>query len=503
MLKVLIVDDEAPIRKWLAFCIEQCEGFVVSGQAKNGFQGIELVRQTNPDIILTDIEMPGMSGIDMIRQLDVAHMPYVIVLTSYENFNYVRDAFTYGSAEYILKTEMSQDMLQKALSKAQEKIRKKICEHEGQDNANAQLVLRQLILDGIPVHANAEWFGRHGIALEDTFALAADVWCENISKFQGIQRQLAQDPALFHVRFAPIGNDHFIVVANTGSEHGVYELVRRCEKAVSRYAVSMGISDVMPHLGRLREAVAQAQARCSQGFYRAKGGVFWDNSVATEPLQSIEYWRISFSKELYQQHFTQALAVKDEVLNIIRRDCPADVASVKALCVFLTRTLLHFTMDASQGLEQRVEQVERTIQDSIQVQEVLRAVDEVFQPFTQRVYQHKSYSEPVEKVVSFIHAHYAEKISLAHAAAVVSFSPEHLSRLFTKETGVNFVAYLNNVRMKHAIELLEQSDYKIYEIAERVGYASIGYFSTVFKKNFGQTPNEYQSQNLHARPRKE
>ena len=65
-----------------------------------------------------------------------------------------------------------------------------------------------------------------------------------------------------------------------------------------------------------------------------------------------------------------------------------------------------------------------------------------------------------------------------------------------KETGLNFVTYLNNLRMRRAVELLERTDKKIYEIAEQVGYSSVRYFSTAFKKTFGQNPNEYQ---LHVR----
>ena len=80
---------------------------------------------------------------------------------------------------------------------------------------------------------------------------------------------------------------------------------------------------------------------------------------------------------------------------------------------------------------------------------------------------------------------------------MLSFSPEHFSRMFVKETGMNFVTCLNNLRMKRAMELLEKTDKKIYEIAEEVGYSSVSYFSTAFKKSFGETPNRYQQTNHH------
>ena len=98
--------------------------------------------------------------------------------------------------------------------------------------------------------------------------------------------------------------------------------------------------------------------------------------------------------------------------------------------------------------------------------------------------------------MAYIKAHYAEKLTLSIVASHVSFNPEYFSRMFTKETGLNFVTYLNNLRMQRAVELLEGTDQKIYEIAEQVGYSSVSYFSTAFKKTFGQKPNEYQ---LNAR----
>ena len=89
----------------------------------------------------------------------------------------------------------------------------------------------------------------------------------------------------------------------------------------------------------------------------------------------------------------------------------------------------------------------------------------------------------------------AGMVDLGMVARAVSFNPEYFSRLFTKEVGMNFSVFLNNLRMRQAVELLEHSDRKVYEIAEEVGYSSLSYFSTVFKKSFGQTPAEYQALN--------
>ena len=87
MLKVLVVDDEAPIRQWMAYCVDHFAGFTVSGIAASARQGIEMYRRELPDIVVSDIEMPGMDGLEMLNQMSRIHPAYMIVLTSHEDFS--------------------------------------------------------------------------------------------------------------------------------------------------------------------------------------------------------------------------------------------------------------------------------------------------------------------------------------------------------------------------------------------------------------------------------
>ena len=119
-------------------------------------------------------------------------------------------------------------------------------------------------------------------------------------------------------------------------------------------------------------------------------------------------------------------------------------------------------------------------------------VAELFAPLQEMARQTDGKSLPVRKAIEYMERHHAERLTLAEIAEQARFSPEHFSRVFRRETGVNYVAYLNNLRMKHAVQLLEQTDSKVYEIAEKVGFSSLSYFSTTFKKKFGKSPYEYQ-----------
>jgi two-component system response regulator YesN len=106
----------------------------------------------------------------------------------------------------------------------------------------------------------------------------------------------------------------------------------------------------------------------------------------------------------------------------------------------------------------------------------------------------KSYPSIIKKVKQFIHSNYQrEAVSLLEAAEYVNLSPQHLSRIFKNKMGITFVDYLTQVRIGKAIELFQDEDLKMYEIAERVGYTTQHYFSSVFKKELGISPIDYKS----------
>ena len=96
--------------------------------------------------------------------------------------------------------------------------------------------------------------------------------------------------------------------------------------------------------------------------------------------------------------------------------------------------------------------------------------------------------------MKYMKEHYQRDISLSELAEVAGVSPNYLSRLFKEETGINFVDWLNKLRIEKAVQLMENSTMKIYEIAEKVGFSNYKYFSSIFKKITGHTPKQYQKQ---------
>lgn len=495
MLKVLVVDDEAPIRQWLAYCVDRFDGFAVCGAAAGGQQALEIYRRERPDILLTDIEMPGMNGLEMMRRMKEIRPAYMIVLTSHEDFDYARQALKQGTAEYILKTELSEQYLLEVLRKAAA-----VCRRESGDDAARQaerFLLRLAAGEHGAEPVTEGLLRRQAVPLREGLFLAADVWSRDGADLPGARQFLTRQPGLYNLLVAPLGYEHLLLAGNLQSEQDYLALVEgwRAEAALHRYVV--GLSDPGYALRWLPGALADAQARCRLHFYYPERRLFWQEPAGAPRPRGAQGVRTALSRELLRQNYAGALAIQEQALRQLREDRPTDLDAVKQLAADLTGTLLRLTLDSTEEMDRRIGQAEQQIRLSQEIGQLEAAVEAVFAPLRARTAAEPSYSPPVRQALDYLEAHFAEKVSLSGVAARLSFSPEHLSRMFVKETGMNFVTCLNNLRMKRAVELLEKTDKKIYEIAEEVGYSSVSYFSTAFKKSFGETPNHYQQAARH------
>ena len=496
MLKVLVVDDEAPIRQWLAYCVDRFDGFAVCGAAAGGQQALEIYRRERPDILLTDIEMPGMDGLEMMRRMKELHPAYMIVLTSHEDFDYARQALKQGTAEYILKTELSEQYLLEVLRKAAA-----VCRRESAGDDDARRAERFLLRLAAGEHGaepvTEGLLRRQAVPLREGLFFAADLWSRDGADLPGARQFLARRPGLYNLLVAPLGYEHLLLAGNLQSERDYLELVDAWREEVALHRYVAGLSDPSYRLRQLPGALAAAQARCRLHFYFPDRRLLWQEPAGGPLPRQAQSFRTALSRALLRQNYAEALAVQERALRCLREERPTDLDAVKQLAADLTGALLRLTLNLAEEADRRIEETERQIRQSQEIGQLEAAVEAVFAPLRARSAAEPSYSAPVRQALDYLEAHYAEKVSLSGVAAMLSFSPEHFSRMFARETGMNFVTCLNNLRMKRAVELLEKTDKKVYEIAEEVGYSSVSYFSTAFKKSFGETPNHYQQAARH------
>ena len=156
-------------------------------------------------------------------------------------------------------------------------------------------------------------------------------------------------------------------------------------------------------------------------------------------------------------------------------------------------SILHMTKEDISRVKEDVRKVREELARCRTMEELRSMVNQFFADRGLEGKDVQEYSQAVRRAVDYMEKNYASPIALTDVAAHVGLSSEYLSRLFKEDTGVKFVVYLNNLRLRHALSLLENTSLKVYEVAERVGYSNLSYFSTVFKKNFGQNPFEFKN----------
>ena len=341
MLKVLVVDDEAPIRRWLEYCIDQFDGFTVAGVAASGTEGLEIYRRERPNIVVSDIEMPGMDGLEMLRRMQKIHPAYMIILTSHEKFSYAR-ALNLGTAEYILKAEITMQSFQTVLLKAADTIRGRGVSDTGDAEQAARRFLKQLLADGWPGE-EADIGGmlqRYGIRLRQKPFFAADILSRDGTELRALRR-LAQDaPGLENLSMFPLDYDHLLIIANLGQEGGYPSVVQYFESK-NHLSFIVGFSDPVRKLSELPETLRTAKARCNLHFYHPDRRVFWKETVSVLAPRHTEIWKASFSKALFGQNYREAAVIKDQAVQELLDDCQQHVAALNTELFTVQLALKH------------------------------------------------------------------------------------------------------------------------------------------------------------------
>ncbi|MCL6458293.1 MAG: response regulator transcription factor [Gorillibacterium sp.] len=520
MFKVILVDDEMFTRKGLMKLIdwEAC-GFQVVEEADNGEDALEVIRRIQPELVVTDIRMPVLDGLELIRRVTEGRVanPVFIILSGYDDFNYAQRAVRYGVHDFILKP-IDELHFTETLQGLSYKLTRDRADNSLKNNLLTGAMIETLILDNPDDAFLAEWEERLMLKQENglyyMFAEMNDVHlsCKgetslSLSKFKEIlQRNLqrvtgGEQPFYLHEHRNRIG---FIVPDSTlqpfqgeimtFAESLLQQLKSECDCRIFLYAGSkVGcLADIRDSYRSAKEALQYKYVHDDMGIVIHDG----------RPMQALQY--ISLDDKLYSQLAEQIEEMASEKLkNTIgqifatfrdKRYAPEAVKMNIHQCVTIIVKIIH-EMD---GNEHEISTLGMLL-DWHDLNLSLSELRSIFTSFAEESGRYiadlrkKQQSGDIQKIRSHIEAHYQEMISLKSIAALFYINPVYLGQLFKKTYGLYFNDFLQQLRINEAKRLLRQTDLWIYEVAERVGYNNRDYFVTKFERLEGTTPSEYRN----------
>lgn len=532
---VLIVDDDTIARSHLKSLVEWKElGFEVKAEAENGKEAMEMIKTMEPDVIITDMNMPVMDGVTLIRWIHTRYPEIVVIaISGYDDFDYVRSSLQGGAIDYILKHQLSSQLLEKTMAAAKKhleslettRIQKEDhamlmfkLKKEKQREALASMILTQtddaLEYSKIAKELDFEYnlINNMMIVVDLDKMPNRDGNEENIrirkigQVFEDvIQSVTSQQKAIYHLM---MGEGRSVILISNGSPYSllkvyndVYTLVQRIQSSLKRYlnmTACYAVSSVIPKASQLYDTYISLCAYYEQRFIKGNDQIFMANEmeISNRPMITLGYEE---EKSLISNiRGFEEMVVLDKVEAIFERllEQRADRSSTMIIARDLLRIILSILKENRIPYErvfgeinspyQYMERYEIFMELKQWIEVIIKQLFVVLEENRKKA----TYSELIQKAMEYIHAHYHEDISLFEVSEAVGVSAAHLSRLFKDECGTNYIKYLNELRVEKAKILLNEGR-PFKDVAEQTGFNHYNYFFKVFKDYTQMTPQEF------------
>lgn len=529
MLNAILADDEPIIIKGLKKLIPWQElGINIVGEALTGSSLMEQIELLKPDIVVTDISMPDGSGIDVIKQVQSRQLrTKIIFISAYQEFSYAKDALAFGAVEYLVKPiekGLLLEAVQKAITQLQEAnegqtSKGKLAVYEQKDKKTQLEELFDRLTQGdilpeeasrklqaLEISFNAPCFSVLSMELE-RLQLQDGRWGEHEMRLLLFaMSNLAEELIGPYGRGLVIRKaENLCVIVNHGSDSAeMNQLANEMRDKMLFYLkvnVTISIGKPVHSLDDIRHAYKSAVDTMTRSYFEAAGAVLdWSQYERTDHLET--------NVEQAKQTIIQAVIAKEKAqVQVLLADFfkqvhnhangskePAVLAGY-SLLIDVVEELAEVGITINISPEMRKDWLQQmhncyryAVLTDFVTMHVMGILEQVSASGGSREAQQMKW------IKEYIDEHYKENITLESMASQVFMNPYYFSSFFKKHTQENFKQYVTQVRMKHAVRLLLNTDLLVYEIAEQVGYQNPRQFSDMFKKCYGKLPQEYKNQ---------
>ncbi|MDY3917438.1 MAG: response regulator [Candidatus Limivivens sp.] len=517
MYRLVIADDEKRIRMALKNIVDWEElGFEVTELFADGQEVIEYLDYVMPDVILTDIKMSHVSGLEVAKYVFEHRLPCKVVLVSgYQEFELAVQGIKYGAEDYLLKPtdveklEETFRKIRKQLDETKERLRKSKAEKERMEEA-IPLLEERFFSDLVMGVVESEEYIRScmeilypEMEIEQSKCFLADIYIEGYERFMEEVWEYSYDQLEVNLtNFLRIYKEGYSFHIVYKSENLVEVVGIRTEKAEEESACAQVMERLLQELEQYFRFQAGYQIRKE-----------YENVFQLGKMRE-DFWE----KEEDEQVLSQYLQEQKKL--VMSNITMGNIVTAQKLCRNILEELKHvpvmtrnnWMIDMLSTMNMVIQEVNEKLAQSLQSyfnyssvlaitnpEDMAAYVDRIFDRIRMAEEKKEYYDTGslIAKAKAYIKDNIYKDISQEETANYLYICPSYLSRMFKKQTGESFLQYVTRVKMEKAIELLRDPQYKIYQVREILGYKTPRYFSRLFRNYTGMNPSEYRGKVLH------
>lgn len=534
MYKLLLVDDEEEVRQNMISRIKwEDYGFELTGEAQNGLEALELVEKVIPDVVITDIKMPFMDGLELSKALRKKYPTIkIVIVTGFDEFEYAQKALNLDVVEYLLKP-VSLENIAEVLLKMKARIDEEIAQREDMKSLREYYVsslpilkekfLTTLVTSNLTKEEILEKCRNYNINLNGKYFAAAVIGIDQDFKSHGERGDSAEASELN--KFAvlnvanEIGNPHgknnvfmhmdqvvLIFAYNEEESHSnrimyILENIRQGIEKYFKFTITIGLGNVVQQVSDIFKSYQNAVSALDYRLVIGNNRVIWIEDI--EPAVKVN---LNFDEGMEHEisngiKFGTEEEIEKIINNIFAKLFDIHV-SFKDYQIYLLEMLIAILKVAKSpdtnledifGEKRNLFEELNNFYNLIQVKDWFIHISIQIMKTIRKNRQETS-TLLVEKAKDYIKTHYSDNdITINEVCNFLHISPTYFSFIFKRETEMTFTGYLTQVRMDASKELLRTTNIKLFEIAEKVGYSEANYFSYSFKRYFGVSPKEYRN----------
>lgn len=525
MYNVLVVDDEILSRLGVVNLIDWSEnGFALVTHVSNGSEGLEIIRNQEIDLVITDIKMPVMDGIELIEAVNQeGYECEFIVLSSFDDYEYVRKALKLGALDYILKLDMEKSHMETLLEKAKRRIEKKVksvketivIDSAMMVNAKREF-LKQMLYGRIKDEKSmTEKLEEYSLKLpyENYCVLMFKASCLDGLLGEGNVRQVIEG-ALADNKYAYIvdtGYDELSILCNFKGKsllelrQSILRLSQRIIYIMNQYfnqKVKMFVSHIHGKIEEVPLAYLEVcQAHSLRNYASNESVIYLDKVMDNRnymDYQSLEERITDIERALLSTNELSFDKAFEGLIHYINESKYIELSQIR----HITSSLVYISNRYMNKYGFKLEELWKgeNIQDLLNVEiqrkgEFIDFLNSLRENLLKTLHNIED-NHIIRAMKRYLNQHYRENIVIKDLPDSFGVTSTYLSMLFKKETGLTLKEYLINLKMNGAKKMLRETNNQIVEVAEMMGYDNEHYFSRLFKQKVGITPSQYRNSGI-------